>query len=244
MQDILVHVPHSSLKIPKSFWKYCLIEKKDLYKENYFLCDNYVNKFIPKKCKKIVFKYSRMFCDVERFIDDNKEIMFKKGMGVIYTKTSTGKLFLNYNEEYKELVIKKYYDKHHNKLNKITNRIINKHNKCIIVDLHSFSDKLVYNIKKLKNNPDICIGFDKEYCDEYIIKYTMDYFKSYGYSVKYNYPYKGSIVPDIKNKHIKSIMIEINKRIYMNENRINKIKYKKLKKILNNYFKQLSKITK
>ena len=34
---------------------------------NKFLSDYLTDKLIPNKCNKLVFKYSRLFCDVEKF---------------------------------------------------------------------------------------------------------------------------------------------------------------------------------
>lgn len=47
--------------------------------------DYLTDKLISNKCHKLVFKYLRLFCDVEKFKDDSKEYMSKKGMGVVYT---------------------------------------------------------------------------------------------------------------------------------------------------------------
>ena len=35
-----------------------------------------------------------MFCDVEKYLDDSKEVMSKYGMGAVYTKDSNGKEFI------------------------------------------------------------------------------------------------------------------------------------------------------
>jgi hypothetical protein len=35
---------------------------------------------------KIIAPFSRIFCDVERFSDDELEVMAKSGMGVLYEK--------------------------------------------------------------------------------------------------------------------------------------------------------------
>ena len=85
MAYILFHVPHSSLKIPNVYWNICIKNKEYINNSNINLSDYLIDKLIPNKCHKIVFKYSRVFCDVERFKDDKKESMSKKGMGVIYT---------------------------------------------------------------------------------------------------------------------------------------------------------------
>ena len=68
--------------------------------------------------------------------------------------------------------------------------------------------------------PDICIGIEENYYDQKILDSIINKIKELGYSYEINYPYKGSLVPNsIYNKKIKgkviSIMLEINKRIYL-----------------------------
>ncbi len=243
-KNIIIHIPHSSLRIPKMFWNNCLLTKEEILNENKFMCDLYVDKFISKnRFETIVFKYSRIFCDVERFNSDLLEPMNKKGMGIVYTKTSKNITFANVNDIYKEKVINEYYNKHHKLLNETTKKIIDKYNECLIVDLHSFSDELVYDIKKIKNNPDICIGFDKCFYNKNIVNFTKSFFEKHGYSTKFNYPYSGSMIPSNyyfnKDKSVKSIMIEINKRLYLDTNNKRNKNYKKLKKIIKIYLKNL-----
>lgn len=68
----------------------------------------------------------------------------------------------------------------------------------------------------------------------------MNFFKEFGYNVKFNYPYGGTMVPNCcinkKNIHLDSIMLEINKRIYLN----NEKQFEKLKDCINKYYKYLS----
>lgn len=51
--------------------------------------------------------------------------------------------------------------------------------------------------------------------------YFINYFRSDGYTIAINYPYSGSIIPNKyygkDNVHIVSIMLEINKRVYMDD---------------------------
>lgn len=198
-----------------------------------FMTDNLTDKLLPNKCKKIVFKYSRLFCDVERFKEKSKETMSEKGMGVIYTNDCFEQITMP-NKKYEKTIIKSYYDKHHKKLDKITTQMLNK-DKCIIIDFHSFSDEMVYKLLNIKDSPDICIGTDQIYTPPELLNFTLNFFKKYGYSVKENYPYSGTIVPSkFMKKHnnkLSSIMIEINKRVYLND----KKKYLKLKKCIEDY---------
>ena len=234
--NILIHIPHSSIIFPKLFYKVCIKDKNYINKSAIFMSDYMVDKLVPKGYKTHIFKYSRLFCDVERF-KSNKEEMNKYGMGFIYENDCDNKITI-INNKYKNIVTKSYYDKHHNKLDKLTSNIINKHGKCIMIDLHSYSDKMVYSIFKLKNNPDICIGIDDKFTSNYLKKITINHFEKYGYTIKINYPYSGTIIPNKfynkKSNKIDSIMIEINKRIYENSK-----DFIKLKECIKKYLKGL-----
>lgn len=241
MNCILFHVPHSALKIPKQYWNICIKDKNYIKKTDKFLSDYLTDKLIPNKCHKLVFKYSRLFCDVEKFKDDSKEIMSKKGMGVIYTNDCNNAIAIP-NKKYKRIVFKSYYIKHHNKLDKIVTNLLKKYNKCIIVDLHSFSDEMARKLFNSNNNSDICIGIDNTYTDEKLTNFTINHFKKFGYSVEINKPYSGTIIPNKyfnkKEKRLSSIMLEINKRIYLN----NKNDFYKLKQCIDDYYDKIQKI--
>lgn len=241
MNCILFHIPHSSLKIPKQYWDICIKDKDYIQKTNIFLSDYLTDKLIPNKCHKLVFKYSRLFCDVEKFKDDEKEIMSKKGMGVIYTNDCDTTIAIP-TSKYKKIILKSYYDKHHNKLDKTVTNLLKKYKKCIIIDFHSFSDKMTKKLLNTNNNPDICIGIDNIYTNEELTNFTITHFKKYGYSVEINQPYSGTIIPNKyfnkKEQRLSSIMLEINKRIYLN----NKNDFYKLKQCIDDYYNKIQKI--
>ena len=222
MEKYIIHIPHSALKTPRIFRKRLLVDKNYFEKENIFISDYLVDKFIPKDFSNIVkFNYSRMFCDVERYLDDNLEEMSKYGMGAIYEKDSNKKEYLIIDDNYKKYVINYYYKRHHRKLDEMVEKVLKEYKTCFIVDLHSFSDEFVLKMFNITNNPDICIGINNNY-DHNLLEMTKTHFTRYGYSVKVNYPYSGSIISN-KYPEVKSIMIEINKRIYSNNNKFNKL---------------------
>ncbi len=241
MGHVLFHIPHSSLIIPNRFWSICIKDRNYIKKTNLFLSEYLTDKLVPNHCPKLIFKYSRIFCDVEKFKDDSKEIMAKKGMGVIHTRDCENIITIP-NQKYKNIVMKSYYNKHHNKLDKISTKILNQYGKCIIVDFHSYSDDMVEKLFSCSNNPDICLGVDSFYTDQNLIHMTIEHFKKYGYSVEINKPYKGTIIPNKyinkKDTRLKSIMLEINKRIYLN----NPDDFCKLKNCINDYYQMLQKL--
>lgn len=226
---LIIHIPHSSLYIPNEYRKTSFLEKNELDIENEFMCDLYIDKLVNNKNQTIIFKYSRLYCDVERFRDDS-EVMNKYGMGYIYTKTSLGKDMFKPSVKDKNK-IDKIYNEHHDLFDEMVSKILDKYKKCIIIDLHSYSDELVYRLFGYNDAPDICLGVEENYYSKEIVDYITKSFNKFGYSVKINYPYSGSFVPNRfynkVNTGIVSVMIEINKRVYIND-------LDKFKKILNN----------
>lgn len=97
---------------------------------------------------------------------------------------------------------------------------LNKFGEALIIDCHSFSNNSL-------GYPDICLGTDDYHTPPNLINKISDFFKNKGYSVKVNYPFNGTIVPLKflnKNKNVNSILIEINKNVYLNNsNEINEL---------------------
>jgi len=230
MNKVLIHVPHSSLKVSNKFRKKMLLSNKEFNEENYFMCDYKINKCIPFLSNNIVFKYSRIMCDVERYRDSKLEEMNKYGMGYIYEYTSLKKKILEIDKLYKEY-IDKIYERHHGKIHKRVTKILNKYNECILIDLHSYSDETVKRIFNKENNPDICLGVNNFY-DKKLLNSAINYFNKYGYTTKINYPYAGSLIPNeyCNDNRIKSMMIEVNKRVFDS----------KMKKLIKKYLKMIS----
>lgn len=208
------------MKIPN--WYYKLVNDKNIVKSfNTIITDLKTDLLFGKnKFKKVVFPYSRVFCDVEKFADDSKEIMSKFGMGYIYTKTHLGNHFFYPTEQHKKLIYDKYYIPHHNRLDEATSKSL-KNNKTILIDCHSFSQEIIMFKDKKDNLPDICIGFDNLYYNKNLTLFIKNYFENGGYSVKFNYPYSGTMIPNDYFKKINTnlycVMIEIDKRLYLND---------------------------
>ena len=217
--NILMHMPHVSLKVPKKFYKGLKISKDLFNKYNLEMTDLGIDTlFKDYKYKKIKPKYSRLYCDVERFRNDSMEIMSKYGEGVVYTHLYDGIEFHQHDNKYKQQVLK-YYDKYHKRLDRIAKKLLSKDETLLILDCHSFSDKMTSHFYE-EPFSDICIGIEENYYDQEILDIIINRIKELGYTYRINYPYKGSLVPNCiftgKTKgKVVSIMLEINKRIYL-----------------------------
>ena len=212
MYDKIFHVPHSSDYIPTEFIDDYLINGDDLYSEVNIMKDDYTSEITEGFSDVLKFPYSRIFCDVERF-DSDQEIMNKVGMGVIYTHSHDLKLIRIPKKVDK---IKKIYNDHHVKFNKMVEDKLKNNKKVLILDIHSYSDKpLPYELFKDLNRPDICLGVDDFHLDKIALDKIIYKIKEEGFSYSINEPFKGCIIPSDyyqKNSDVKGIMIEFNKK--------------------------------
>ena len=193
---ILLHMPHVSLKLPKSFYKGLLIDKNLVNKYNLIMSDVGIDTlFKDVKAYRIKAKYSRLFCDIEKFKNDELEVMSKYGQGVIYTHTFDGLNFHTHDEKYKKMVMK-YYDNYHKRLDNLVKRLLKNGETLLILDCHSYSDKLADQFEN-GDYPDICIGIEEDCYDGEILDKIINKIKELGYTYKINYPYKGSIIPNV-----------------------------------------------
>lgn len=216
---VLLHIPHTSLKVPRYFYKGLLISKEEFNRYNLIMSDVLIDEvFKHVKGKRIKAKCSRMFCDVEKFKDDNLEIMSKYGQGVIYTHTYNGVEFHKHDEKYKKKVYK-YYDRYHKRIDRIASSVLKNKDTLLILDIHSFSSRCASFIKE-EPFPDICIGVEEKYYSKEILEKIISRINELGLTYKINYPYSGSYVPNViySNKvkgNVISIMLEVNKKVYL-----------------------------
>ena len=218
MENTLINVPHSSLFIPDEYRKTSLITQEELEEENRLMCDTGIIEVLPSELqdRTIIFPYSILYCDVERF-RDGTEKMESYGMGYIYTKDSRGREIFRPTEKHRQEV-DRIYEEHHQKLDLKTSEILKRCGSCLIIDLHSYSDEVVERLFGYADCPDVCIGIEPDYESKELVEGIISFCHGMGLSTAINYPYSGSIVPNKyygqKNTGIASVMIEINKRIF------------------------------
>jgi N-formylglutamate deformylase len=221
-EPLLIHLPHSSVHIADDDRRDILLDHSELHAELLKLTDRYTDELFEYP-DALIHKNSnsRIVIDPERFRNDKDEIMSQFGIGAIYTHSESGRLIKNITADRREELMKKYYDPYHEELEKKTQRILDEYGKCLIIDGHSFPQKpLVFELDKDPNRPDICIGTCDFHTPEKLIQIMEDFIKGKGMTVKRNAPFAGTMVPMKyyrKDKHVTSVMIEVNRRLYMDE---------------------------
>lgn len=221
--QIITHLPHSGIIIPSKYKKdyylnlqelenniiqYADYRTEELYKPFITMYDSVAN------------PYSRLFMDPERFYDDNHEKMQQKyGLGWFYENAILEKKPLRTTKNKDK--IRKYYIEHHRKLSQKVDNSLKDNGSCTIIDCHSFSNERYWFHDKNIELPDICIGYDEFHKDEKLVEILLNEFKEY--TIGINTPYCGSLVPNkyyLKDSRVKSVMIEINKKLYLENDNI------------------------
>jgi N-formylglutamate deformylase len=242
-RKIILHVPHSSTTVPLTDGY--VINNEAMAKEMLKLTDWYTDDlFQSDEHEMIRADFSRIFCDPERFTDDSQEIMAQYGMGVLYEKNDDGELMRVVTPELRTRILRDYYDKHHEKLSNAVNNQLKFFGKALILDCHSYPSKpFKRDLDKNSNRPDFNIGTDSFHTPKHLIEASKDYFENAGYSVGIDWPYKGSIVPlehYQKNKNVQTIMLEINRALYLKEPTHEKSEgYSEIKRVVGNFIKTI-----
>ena len=221
----LIHLPHSGRKIPAEYLDSYLLSEDELQQNIDHYCDLYTDELFGSLFEKfggVKSPYSRLFVDPERFGDDSFEEMHKRHrLGWFYENAILTKKPLRTTMQ--KSSIRHYFDDHHRVLNTKTAEKLERYGRCTVIDCHSFSNERYWFHDKSLQLPDICIGFEEGHVDETVVKIINNVFS--GYKVGINVPYAGSLVPTDywgKDFRVKSVMIEINKKLYLKADNVTK----------------------
>ena len=219
---VVVHIPHASIEIPDEYRRSILLNEKSLRREILRMTDAFCDELYdaPGFDNRIIAKYSRFVCDVERFRDDKSEKRAKYGQGLMYTRTRYFRKLRNYDEKLREKILREVYDPHHVLLTEAVKNTLLKHGKCLIIDGHSFPARIIVKPDNIISTPDFDIGVDSYHTPDGLCYTLCEKVKELGFSVKVNNPFAGAITPMKfyhRDKRVVSVMFEINRRLYMNE---------------------------
>lgn len=189
------------------------------------MTDAYTDELFPVtqvEAGRVVFPLSRLVCDVERFPSDEDEPMASRGMGVIYTRTSMCRtLRAPPAPAIRQSLLERWYWSHHSKLERMVSDVVARLRACLIVDCHSFpSVALPYELDQTGERADFCIGTDPFHTPPSVRGAIVAAVEGAGYSVTVDAPFAGALVPlgSYRTDHrIWSVMIEVNRRLYMDE---------------------------
>ena len=213
---MILHIPHSSIFIPKCYNTQWI---GDFDKAIHVLTDHYTDElFDYPNTQRVVSSVSRIVCDVERF-EIAEEMEERFGMGIVYECDHLQNILRVVSSELKNEIVDRYYRPHHRALYSAVKEELSLQGKSVIVDCHSFNDEQLLHVTNTVR-PDFCIGTDSFHTPPELVDQLVKYLNDYGYSVAVNEPFAGTIVP-LDYYHVNpaviSVMIEVNKRLYLDE---------------------------
>lgn len=233
-KSIILHIPHASTKLNGGYYT----NPYEAHKELMLTTDWYADKIFDLPFPTHQPEFSRVVCDVER-LPDHEEPMAKVGMGWYYTHSDSGKEIRKDNMAYRYEVNHTLYFPYHAHFTNRVWQMLNYQKVCTIIDCHTFNNNPTKrDLNQDPDRPDICIGTDDYHTPDWLTKYVVNFLEKKGFTVKVNNPYSGTMVPLTyyqKDKRVQSIMIEVNKRLYLEEDQdtFERIKY------LNNIFREM-----
>ena len=221
MNHCIFHVHHSSRQIPQIFRDQFTINDNALTIELDKLTDHFTDSMTEGgEANKVIFPYSRLLVDVERFADDGLEPMSERGMGVIYSNGhALNKIRRHLTDDEREELMGLYWE-HHKLLEKSVVDSLKQFNKCLIIDLHSYPRlKLPYEPSD-GVRPELCIGTDNLHTPDNLVRDITSISSKYKLDVALNTPFAGTLVPLKhygKEPRVNSVMLEIRRDQYMDE---------------------------
>ena len=107
------------------------------------------------------------------------------------------------------------------KLNQWTAEELEQRGSALIVDCHSFNSvPKPYENNQSHDRADICLGVDRFHTPDELRGRLQEFFEERGYSVATNEPFAGCLIASnyyLEDRRVKGIMIELNRKLYMNE---------------------------
>lgn len=223
---IILHIPHSSDRLPEGcVWsgeiRKALNRWTDWHTDTLFGSER-------TEVISFVFPWSRFYCDIERLYEDPME---RIGQGIAYRSIDGCSRELS--EEETRQILQTYAEAREAFYN-----LANEPG-TLIIDCHSFPADLA-------PDTDICIGFNEDDTrpQQEVIDMIAGHFREAGYSVGINKPYSNSVCAsmDPNKAKTKTIMIEINKAVYLEADGITPGKdFDKLKSLIDELYGRLLK---
>jgi N-formylglutamate amidohydrolase len=179
--------------------------------ENARVADWHTESMISEADQSLVFPFGRVFCDVERFVDDPLE---KVGQGIYYTHT-VDRILLRDAEPRAVEIARQLHRNWHEALSNAVFESLS-YTPVVLIDMHSYSDFQADQTFSAAR-PDICLGLNTLMKKLPRFKPVKAMLERHGYSVAINAPYEGAIVPRNMDSapDLACIMFEVHKRLYL-----------------------------
>ena len=250
---VLITIPHSGDFYPDIFLEKIKLDLSKIRKIEDFKSDEII-KFINEdaadiliaKCSRAVLDLNRsrkaldntMFKEIILHSDPHEKKMLSYGLGVLPKLIQNENIFKSkLTTYYGNHILETFYDPFHLSIQTQIEALLSKFGVCYHFDLHSMPQRAVKNMKKI---PDIVLGDNfRKSCSLELINYIKDQFEKHGLIVSINQPYAGGFITrnyGNPSKGIETIQIEVNRSLYMDENKLILKNIEPIQKIFSDIF--------
>ena len=223
---LIVHVPHSSTRIPADLRASFALNDEALEAELLAMTDRYTDELFDSALARggglFVNRTSRLVVDPERFPDDDEEPMAATGMGAVYRRTSGGGALRldSFGAEDRSQLIERFFEHYARRLEEWVTEVLDEFGTCFIVDGHSFpSAPLAYERADLRR-PEFCLGYEAFHMESALVSELEGLLRARGVDVAHNQPFAGSYVPlrhYLRDPRVRSVMVEVRRDLYVDE---------------------------
>ena len=250
---VLITIPHSGDFYPDIFLEQIKLDLSKIRKIEDFKSDEII-KFINEdaadiliaKCSRAVLDLNRsrkaldntMFKEIILHSDPHEKKMLSYGLGVLPKLIQNETIFKSkLTTYYGNHILETFYDPFHLSIKTQIEALLSKFGVCYHFDLHSMPQRAVKNMKKI---PDIVLGDNfRKSCSLELINYIKYQFEKHYLIVSINQPYAGGFITrnyGNPSKGIETIQIEVNRSLYMDENKLILKNIEPIQKIFSDIF--------
>jgi N-formylglutamate deformylase len=222
----VIHVPHSSTRIPDDVRARLLLDDDALAEELRLMTDARTEELAILAATQVtprpwlfVNRLSRLVVDPERLPNDHEEL-YDVGMGAVYTRTSGGLALRESDEEAERTLLSRFLTPYAEALADLVDERIFATRRAVLVDLHSYpADALAYELHQDAKRPPVCVGVDVDHTTDGLLERVSRACSVIG-EVVVNEPFVGTYVPLRhfgRDNRVTSVMVDLRRDTYLRD---------------------------
>jgi N-formylglutamate amidohydrolase len=222
----IVHVPHSSTRIPDDVRAELMLDDDALAEELRLMTDAHTEELAIQAVQQVtprpwlfVNRLSRLVVDPERLPNEHEE-MYAVGMGAVYTRTSGGRALRNNDEQAEHTLINRFFAPYSEAMADLVDERRHATGRAVLVDLHSYPVKaLPCERHQDAKRPPVCLGVDFDHTPAALVERASRACSAIG-QVVVNEPFSGSYIPIRhfgREIRVTSVMVDLRRDTYLRE---------------------------
>jgi N-formylglutamate deformylase len=215
IEPVIIHTPHTSRHIPEADRSSILLSDGALTREIRASTDQGVDRVVrllgdlDGRCTVAAASLSRLVFDPERFaIGDPTEAV---GRGLVYTRTATGRPLREPLTDEQTAWYRTQHEVYTRSMEDLLETAISRHERALIIDLHSYPSSPQANEDQHAARPEVCIGTDPVHTPSSLLNAALAVFGPQ-FEIDIDTPYDGAYVPGRflgADAPVSSVMIEV-----------------------------------